>query len=50
MGMLWKKRLEFQSLPDPTWIGLGKTEGKILEEDGGPLWHMLLEARFIRGR
>ena len=33
----------------PTWTGLGKPERKALEEqkaleeDGGPLWHMLLE-------
>lgn len=29
---------------DPTWTGLGKAERKTLEADGGPLWHMLLEA------
>ena len=29
---------------DPTWTGLTKTERASLEEDGGPLWHMLLEA------
>ena len=28
---------------DPTWTGLGKTERKTLEADGGPLWRMLLE-------
>ena len=29
---------------DPTWTGLGKAEREALQEEGGPLWHMLLEA------
>ena len=27
---------------DPTWTGLGRSTRTALEDDGGPLWHMLL--------
>ena len=29
---------------DPTWTGLDERERALLESDGGPLWHALLEA------